>query len=277
MKQSSSKLFFLLAIEFNRIMVALLPMTILYTVIQLISCFYKVNEINRTIEEIANAEMKTIESVIEARKGTFGMSNVVEGNTVLSIGVIILLAGLVFYCLASWYIEWFSRNKTIYTLLLLPYSRIKIYLIKALSVLMSFGVIVAAFIINVLLNFLILKSFLYNGLLQQNALISELRGSSIIATIAPTQSINILVYVFCLCAFIGVLFGFPLLERGGGWLGAIIAILQLIIFPYVFIWLSATSWLFTSETIILQLLWCTLFITISIISARLLLNRKIAA
>ena len=277
MKKKSIKLFFLLAIEINRIMAAILPMALLYTAIQLISCFYKVYGLNKSIEETANTEMKTIESVIEARKGTFGMSNVVEGNSVLSIGVIILLAALAFYSLAIWYNEWFSSNKTIYTLLLLPYSRMKIYFIKAMSILMSYGVVIAVFIINIILNYFILKTYLYSGLLAQNALISELRGNSIISTLAPTQGTEILAYGFGICGILGVLFGFPLMERGLGWKGAVLAVFLLIIFPYIFIWLGTTYWLFTSEAIILQLLWAALFIAISILSARALLKSKISA
>ncbi|MFJ7683484.1 hypothetical protein [Peribacillus butanolivorans] len=97
-------------------------------------------------------------------------------NTLWFLGPIALSAvALVFYIFLIWYRDWFGKNTFIYRLLMLPTSRLSIYLSKASAIfLMVLGLIAFQIII------LPMENALFNSYVPESLLNMEMSTSSII-------------------------------------------------------------------------------------------------
>ncbi|MFE4429694.1 hypothetical protein ACFY5J_18870 [Peribacillus butanolivorans] len=97
-------------------------------------------------------------------------------NTLWFLGPIALSAvALVFYIFLIWYRDWFGKNTFIYRLLMLPTSRLSIYLSKATAIfLMVLGLIAFQIII------LPMENALFNSYVPESLLNMEMSTSSII-------------------------------------------------------------------------------------------------
>ncbi|TKH07421.1 hypothetical protein FC682_00775 [Peribacillus simplex] len=100
-------------------------------------------------------------------------------NTLLFVGPIALSAvALIFYIFLIWYRDWFGKNTFIYRLLMLPTSRLSIYLSKATAIfLMVLGLIALQIII------LPMENALFNSLVPEVLLNMEMSSSTITKTI----------------------------------------------------------------------------------------------
>ncbi|MCO0597085.1 hypothetical protein NGI46_06350 [Peribacillus butanolivorans] len=97
-------------------------------------------------------------------------------NTLWFLGPIALSAvALVFYIFLIWYRDWFGKNTFIYRLLMLPTSRLSIYLSKATAIfLMVLGLIAFQIII------LPMENALFNSYVPESLLNMEMSTSSIV-------------------------------------------------------------------------------------------------
>ncbi|MBO0998798.1 hypothetical protein IOC57_13755 [Bacillus sp. SD075] len=136
-------------------------------------------------------------------------------NTLLFVGPIALSAvALIFYIFLIWYRDWFGKNTFIYRLLMLPTSRLSIYLSKATAIfLMVLGLIAFQLIILPMENALF-NSYVPEALLNMEMSTSTITEfSPILALIIPSTFTQFLISYGIGLMIMSILFTAIMLER----------------------------------------------------------------
>ncbi|WHY97042.1 hypothetical protein [Peribacillus simplex] len=146
--------------RFSKIYISLLLITL---VSQFAGVIFVTKSLVNDAREIISTE-KLTEAAYIANYGGIDFTHI--ANTLLFVGPIALSAvALIFYIFLIWYRDWFGKNTFIYRLLMLPTSRLSIYLSKATAIfLMVLGMIAFQIIIlpmeNALFNSNVPEAFL---------------------------------------------------------------------------------------------------------------------
>lgn len=146
--------------RFSKIYISLLLITL---VSQFAGVIFVTKSLVNDAREIISTE-KLSEAAYIANYGGIDFTHI--ANTLLFVGPIALSAvALIFYIFLIWYRDWFGKNTFIYRLLMLPTSRLSIYLSKATAIfLMVLGMIAFQIIIlpmeNALFNSNVPEAFL---------------------------------------------------------------------------------------------------------------------
>lgn len=140
--------------------------------------------LNDAKEIISNERLS--EAAYVANYGAIDFTNIV--HTLFFAGPIALCAvALIFYIFLIWYRDWFGKNTFIYRLLMLPASRLSIYLSKATAIfLMVLGMVAFQIIILPMANALF-NSKIPEALLNEMSIPTITKTSPILAMIIPNN------------------------------------------------------------------------------------------
>ncbi|WP_340372254.1 hypothetical protein [Peribacillus sp. FSL E2-0218] len=136
-------------------------------------------------------------------------------NTLWFLGPIALSAvALIFYIFLIWYRDWFGKNTFIYRLLMLPTSRLSLYLSKATAIfLMVLGLIAWQMILLPLENALFNSSVPESLLVMERSIFSIAKANEVLTLIMPTTFKDFL-FSYCIGLMVmSVLFTAIMFER----------------------------------------------------------------
>ncbi|MFE4812421.1 hypothetical protein ACFQ9Y_14770 [Peribacillus simplex] len=157
--------------RFSKIYISLLLITL---VSQFAGVIFVTKSLVKDAREIMSEE-RLSEAAYITNYGAIDFTHI--ANTLLFLGPIALSAvALIFYIFLIWYRDWFGKNTFIYRLLMLPTSRLSIYLSKATAIfLMVLGLIAFQIII------LPMENALFNSNVPEALLNMEMSTSTIAA------------------------------------------------------------------------------------------------
>ncbi|MGG0848433.1 hypothetical protein [Peribacillus simplex] len=146
-------------------------------------------------------------------------------NTLLFVGPIALSAvALIFYIFLIWYRDWFGKNTFIYRLLMLPTSRLSIYLSKATAIfLMVLGLIAFQIIILPMENALF-NSNVPEALLNEMSISTITKASQVLALIIPSTFTQFLLSYGIGLMIMSILFTAIMFERSFRIKGAVMGL-----------------------------------------------------
>ena len=143
----------LLNFELNRFKKIYIVLILLTVVIQITGVIYKtLNYMNNVNETMRETSINASEYV--SQNGTIDFK-IMLNTSWFFFSVALCAAALVIYLFFIWYREWFGKNTFIYRLLMLPTSRVNIFLSKALTIfLLVLGLIAIQLILFPIENFI---------------------------------------------------------------------------------------------------------------------------
>lgn len=146
-------------------------------------------------------------------------------HTLLFVGPIALSAvALIFYIFLIWYRDWFGKNTFIYRLLMLPTSRLSIYLSKATAIfLMVLGLIAFQIIILPMENALF-NSNVPEALLNEMSISTITKASQVLALIIPSTFTQFLLSYGIGLMIMSILFTAIMFERSFRIKGAVMGL-----------------------------------------------------
>lgn len=220
---------------------------------------------------ISIKNINTIEGVKIINTGTVSS---VFLQTIIILGVVTLLCLL--YSLVIWYRDYYSKSRTICTLLTLPQQRFNIYIAKLITIVVMIYVVISAQFLFWYIDFNIIK-FIANiktpGFTNVFYMLRNHADGIIIASphYIDFSMINIVgVILAVMVIFTGIL-----IERAykkiGIVLGGIYIILSIVIFFYIYV----TNSVFSDKLLILSIIYYISLFIISLVLSHRLINKKI--
>lgn len=192
------------------------------------------------------------------------------GCIILGIAVLLCLV----YAIGIWYRDYFSRNKTIYTLLALPQQKFNIYIAKFITIV---GMIYGAIAFQFLMWFIDLSLVKYivgiNTPHFTNIFTNMMQRVETITIVSPYIMEYLMINIVCVIATVLVIFTGILIERAFKKIGALLGIIYISVYVLGFlmlIYLPNNSILLVTHAIYLIVL-----MLVSIVLSYNLLNKKI--
>lgn len=263
--------------RFIKVYIALIGITI---VSQIIGVIY----LSNYYLERANNDMYqnnfTIAEYVEMY-GTYSMYDIINsGWFVFPIGL--SAAALIFYCFLIWYRDWYGKNTFIYRLLMLPTSRLNIYLAKASAIFLLVLGLVGIQVILLQIEILIFQSIIPFDL-RTDMTIKELANSAYgyLGIIIPTNFVQFLINYGIGFMVVVVLFTSILFERSYRLKGILFGVIYFIsthvlfLLPLILEVFFEYGYLYPEEFLILEVILGILVTGLSIWISRYLLNRKV--
>ncbi len=220
---------------------------------------------------ISIKNINTIEGVKIINTGTVSS---VFLQTIIILGVVTLLCLL--YSLVIWYRDYYSKSRTICTLLTLPQQRFNIYIAKLITIVVMIYVVIAAQFLFWYIDFNIIK-FIANiktpGFTNVFYMLRNHADGIIIASphYIDFSMINIVgVILAVMVIFTGILIE-RVYKKIGIVLGGIYIILSIVIFFYIYV----TNSVFSDKLLILSIIYYISLFIISLVLSHRLINKKI--
>lgn len=204
-------------------------------------------------------------------------------NSLWFLGPIALSAvALVFYIFLIWYRDWFGKNTFIYRLLMLPTSRMHVYLAKATAIfLMVFGLI-ALQIILLPLEIWLLQSLVPDEFINVTNIKNVIRGNGLLMIVLPDTFMQFLFSYGLGFTAVFTIFTAILLERSYRIKGAVMGVIFCLAAVAVFLsplllneMISDGWWLYPKELLALETVLGLLVMAGSIWFGRYLINKKV--
>lgn len=196
-------------------------------------------------------------------------------STTMVVAFSVLLCLL--YSLVIWYRDYFSRSKTIATLLMLPQKRFNIYISKLITVTsMIFGVISVQFLFW-FIDLVIIKAILNVNVegftnIFKTILVSQNRFGHLIFS----QAIDFLMIdVFGVILAVVVIFTGVLMERSYKKIGVILGVGYIFASIMLYIYLTAQYAQYVDTLLKVQIVYYIAIFVISILVSKTLLNKRI--
>ncbi|CAH0312017.1 hypothetical protein [Peribacillus simplex] len=197
--------------EINRFSKIYLSLLLITLVSQFAGVFFVTKSLLKDARETISNE-KLSEAAYIANYGGIDFTHI--ANTLLFVGPIALSAvALIFYIFLIWYRDWFGKNTFIYRLLMLPTSRLSIYLSKATAIfLMVLGLIAFQIIILPMENALF-HSNVPEALLNEISISTITKASQVLALIIPSTFTQFLLSYGIGLMIMSILFTAIMFER----------------------------------------------------------------
>lgn len=194
------------------------------------------------------------------------------GSIILGVAVLICLM----YALGIWYRDYFSRNKTIYTLLSLPQSKFNIYISKFMMIVgMIYGVIAFQFLMWFIdLNIIKLIAGI-NTPSFTNIFTNMMQRVQELNIVSPYAMDFLIINIIAVIVSVMVLFNGVLIERSFKKIGAIVGVIYIGLYIFGFIlttFLAVTNY---STPLLYHILYFISTSVVSIIISYSLLNKRI--
>lgn len=197
----------LVDIEMNRIFKVFLPTLLLYIILGVGNSVIVANNTMTDLKNKATIAGKSLEQYLAspdyARHDVYSL---LYNNKVIKFGFAILIFAVIIYSLVIWYREWFGNNKTIYTLLTIPFDRSKVYLAKFVTIAIMFLSTVSAFLITLIGFYIVNKSiivkeaiepFFLKDIIGFDGQFVEVFSNKLVISVAIIEVIS-LVFLFCI-------------------------------------------------------------------------------
>ncbi|GKX68108.1 ABC transporter permease subunit [Inconstantimicrobium mannanitabidum] len=141
----------LIDIEMNRIFKVFLPALLIYIILGVGNSIIKANNIMNSYKDKAKIAGQSVEEYFKkVPYDQVTIKSVCYDNYVINYGIALVIFGVLAYSLMIWYREWFGNNKTIYTLLVLPFNRTKIYAAKFITIIAMLLCSISAFMFTLI-------------------------------------------------------------------------------------------------------------------------------
>lgn len=269
----------LLNFELNRFMRIYLVLISITIVSQFIGVFAASKSYLNLAHDVIQKQGTPVADFLEMF-GMFSMNKVTQ--TMLFAGPIILAAvALIFYMFLIWYRDWFSKNTFVYRLLMLPTSRLNVFLAKATAIMVMVFGLVAVQLILLPLEGALSRSLVPIEFRTDLSVMETVKGFEMLAVLIPqTFTDFILNYGIGFMVMI-VLFTVILFERSfrikGIIMGVIYGVSTVVIFisPVLLQNFFDGRLLHPIEVFILLVITGMLVITGSILMSRFLLKNKV--
>lgn len=188
---------------------------------------------------------------------------------------------LILYVFLIWYKEWFGKNTFVYRLLMLPTSRMNVYLAKLVAVMLFVLGLVAFQLLLLQLQLLTFNAIVPSELRHSISMLEIIARNPLLNLIYPAYFIEFMLYYVLGIMGVIVVFTLILLERSFRLKGIIAGVMYgiLVIFFVILPLLLKNHWI-TSYFYPVELFWMEVGIVILIISGSLwfssfLLNKKV--
>lgn len=222
------------------------------------------------VESAQNSNMSIAKYLESCGAVPYQGRDILSGNYGLTAGAVFMMILVGVYAFLIWYRDWFGSNKKVYSLLVLPVNRMKIFAAKAVTIILMGCSVVSTFLIGIAASFYIDKAILDKVIIKNVTLLDAFS-----AAIDITAYKKIDIVLFALCA-ICVIFLFVLLERSfkikGIILGIVIGAAYLVLNGVV----ATSMYLYTGEKILLIAVIQLVFLAASIVYSNHLIKKKVA-
>lgn len=268
------KIMTLVNIEINRIFKFLVGILGLYTVVQTIFTIVLINSAKSSLIENAKQSQLTLEQFIDSIKfPPYNISHFIQNQYSMIGGAVVCILILI-YGFIIWYREWFGNNRVIYTLLILPINRMKIYISKFVTMLLLIFSMLSTFIITQAINYNLTINMLpyYNKL--DIGCISDIYDNKFLSFI-PINTLDLVIYVSEIFVVIALIFLFVHLEISYKIKGAVLGIILSVVYVGILYLLLINSNILIKEKILLITLYNIITICIAGTFSRFLLKNKI--
>ncbi|MFP3512657.1 hypothetical protein SB775_24140 [Peribacillus sp. SIMBA_075] len=240
--------------RFSKIYISLLLITL---VSQFAGVIIVTKSLLNNAREIISREKLSEATYITQYGGGIDFTHIV--NTLWFLGPIALSAvALIFYIFLIWYRDWFGKNTFIYRLLMLPTSRLSIYLSKATAIfLMVLGLIAFQIIILPMENALF-NSYVPESLLNEMSTYGITKFIPILSLIIPSSFTQFLLSYGIGLMIMSILFTAIMFERSFRIKGIILGLVYVgisaaVFLTPVFVMESGTFYFYPNEILGLQL------------------------
>ncbi|MEF2097759.1 hypothetical protein V3595_24400 [Bacillus sp. CFBP9009] len=209
--------------EINRFSKIYLSLLLITLVSQFAGVIFVTKSLLNDARDIMKVERLSEDAYI-TNYGSFDFNHIAD--TLLFVGPIALSAvALIFYIFLIWYRDWFGKNTFIYRLLMLPTSRLSIYLSKATAIfLMVLGLIAFQIIILPMENALF-HSNVPQALLNEMSTFTIAKLSPILSLIIPSTFTQFLLSYGIGLMIMSILFTAIMFERSFRIKGIILGLL----------------------------------------------------
>jgi hypothetical protein len=208
--------------EFNRVAKLFTVLLGITLVAQIVGVIVESNKyLDMANEKIYEQLMSKDQFIMEF--GQFSFAHVIRSVWFLG-PIAICIAGVGFYIFLIWYRDWVGKNTFIYRLLMLPTTRLNIFLSKATTILLMALGLVAFQLILFPIETMILKSIVQDEFLMDMSMIETIRIMPELNLIIPGSFLEIVLYYGAGLMLVSVLFTAILLERSYKWKGILAGI-----------------------------------------------------
>ncbi|TCZ80930.1 hypothetical protein E0485_01185 [Paenibacillus albiflavus] len=259
--------------RFGKIYLALCSLTI---VVQFAGLFfttlYSVFSANKMVKENAIP----VEMIPPIQINVFKNSLWFGGPILISVSVLVL------YVFFIWYREWWGKNTFAYRLLMLPTSRMNIYMAKVTAIMVFVFGLVALQIVLLALQNMLFNMIVPIKFLEKMALVDLIRSDFILSLLLPKYFIQFLYHYGTGAMFIVAIFTIIMLERSFRWKGIIagigyaVVLLGILWLPQIINILLYPKYWFNIEVFIIEIIIRVLLIAISLWLSSYLLRKRIS-
>jgi hypothetical protein len=193
----------------------------------------------------------------------------------IALGIAVLMCLL--YALIIWYRDYYSRSKTIYTLLCLPQPRFNIYLSKLITiVVMIYGTIVSQFVfwylnLTIVKNLAGIKSPIFLNIFK-----NMMHNVETINIVSPNIVEFLMVDIVGVILAVVVIFTSVLIERSIKKVGVILGLLYIALAIFGYLYLVSLSRLLLINLLPVHIGYYVFLFIVSLILSYYLMNKKIS-
>lgn len=274
------KFIYLVNTELNRVLKFFIPTLAVYVALQIIQILIKISGVMRNIRENAYSnkvvgDMMSYEDAIKSIGKAYNVHSFLDPDSIIIMGFLLIIGLILIYSIFIWYREWFGNNRTIYTLLMLPMERMKIYYAKLLSIILLIGTALGTLIISFFINYIIMLWRVPKDLIEEAAF-SKLFQNYILSTIVPVDYRDFLLYIVIGLGLLTGIFLMVLLERSYRFKGLFAGIALIGIYLFMYLLIFESGFFFIKEALIVSLAWGILNFLGHVSWAKRLITKKIS-
>lgn len=264
--------------EFNRIYKFLLGIIGLMLVVQTAVVVIQSRRFMSTVNKALDRGKSEAEVLSEV--GVFEL--IYSLDSLLYMAPFILgLVAVMFYSLLVWYRDWLGKNTFIYRLLMLPTSRMNVFLAKLATVMTALFTILSVQFLSVILQQNMAKWIVKEGFFEQVDILGLVSSSGTMWLLYPNNLLVFLKIYSVITLVVILIFIVILLERSFKIPGAIIGVIYGIIgftflyAPFIMEEILDGPYLYPGEMLFAQIAIYLMVLAISLLGARYLLKNKV--
>ncbi|MEQ8156689.1 MAG: hypothetical protein ABRQ25_17745 [Clostridiaceae bacterium] len=268
------KIMTLVNIEVNRIFKFLTAILGLYAVIQTMYTIVLINNEKTRMLEASKESGLTMEQYIGySFVNPYYWSSFVKNRAAFMGGAAVCILILI-YGLIIWYREWFGNNKVVYTLMMLPVDRTKIYISKFITMLMLIFSMLTAFVIVQFINYMLVVNMLSQYIKMDISFISFIYYNNSLSFI-PVNILEFSIYISEILIVVALIFLFVHLEISYKLKGAALGIILGAAYLGILFLLLTSSNILIKEKLLSITLFNVIAVCISGTFSRFLLKNKV--
>ncbi|MCR8641175.1 hypothetical protein NV379_00770 [Paenibacillus sp. N1-5-1-14] len=259
--------------RFSKVFLTLLAITI---VSQFAGVYVVARSLVRNANRMMSEEMLPISSIEPINISSYSQSIFFLGPIALCVAVLLL------YVFFIWYKEWWGKNTFAYRLMMLPTSRMNVYMAKLSAILLFTISFVALQLILLNLQNMAFNAIVPNELLVKTAVADLVRYHFMIGVLYPDNFVEFLYNYGTGVMCISVVFTVIMLERSFRWKGILtgvgygLVVLGICLIPYGLDQIGDKVYFYNSELFIISILTRVIVLAGSLWFSSYLIRRRIS-